>query len=82
MHPDHIGGLMEDGKPAFPNARYVTGQAEYDFWAADKMKDNRVGELGLDGTIAPVSGVLPMAMDALSRGLGVVCPAANGGEAA
>ena len=31
MHPDHIGGLMEDGSPAFPNARYVTGQAEYDF---------------------------------------------------
>ena len=41
-----------------------------------------VGELGLDGTIAPVSGVLPVAIDALSRGLGVVCPAANGGEAA
>ena len=32
FHPDHIGGLMEDGKPAYPNARYVTGQAEYDFW--------------------------------------------------
>ena len=35
MHPDHIGGLMEDGKAAFPNARYVTGSTEYDFWAAD-----------------------------------------------
>ncbi|MCB1382739.1 MAG: MBL fold metallo-hydrolase [Notoacmeibacter sp.] len=33
MHPDHIGGLVEDGKPAYPNARYVTGQTEYDFWA-------------------------------------------------
>ena len=33
MHPDHIGGLMEEGKPAFPNARYVMGQKEYDFWA-------------------------------------------------
>ena len=32
LHGDHIGGLMEEGKPAFPNARYVTGQAEYDFW--------------------------------------------------
>lgn len=32
MHGDHIGGLMEGGKPAFPNARYVTGQTEYDFW--------------------------------------------------
>jgi len=36
MHPDHIGGLMEDGKAAYPNARYVTGSTEYDFWAADE----------------------------------------------
>ena len=32
-HPDHIGGVMEDGKPLFPRARYVIGQIEYDFWA-------------------------------------------------
>jgi len=32
FHPDHIGGLMEDGAPAFSNARYVAGQVEYDFW--------------------------------------------------
>ena len=35
MHGDHIGGLMEKGEPAFPNARYVTGQTEYDFWTND-----------------------------------------------
>ncbi|MEL6679295.1 MAG: MBL fold metallo-hydrolase [Pseudomonadota bacterium] len=35
MHPDHIGGMMEDGAPAFPNARYVTGSAEYNFWSDD-----------------------------------------------
>lgn len=34
MHGDHIGGLTgEDGTPTFPNARYVTGQVEYDAWA-------------------------------------------------
>jgi glyoxylase-like metal-dependent hydrolase (beta-lactamase superfamily II) len=32
-HADHIGGLMEDGRPLFPKARYVIGQIEYDFWA-------------------------------------------------
>ena len=38
MHPDHIGGLMTGGNPTFPNARYVTGQAEYDFWSGkDKL---------------------------------------------
>jgi len=35
MHPDHIGGLMQEGKAAYPNARYVTGNAEYDFWSAE-----------------------------------------------
>ena len=32
-HPDHIGGLVgEDGKPTYPNARYVFGEVEFDFW--------------------------------------------------
>lgn len=31
-HPDHIGGLVEGGKPVFPKARYVFGAAEFDFW--------------------------------------------------
>lgn len=32
MHGDHIGGLMTDGAATFPNARYVTGSAEFDAW--------------------------------------------------
>ncbi len=35
FHPDHIGGLMEGDDPAFPNARYVTPRAEFDFWHAN-----------------------------------------------
>ena len=31
-HPDHIGGLLEDGEPAFPKADYMFGQREFDFW--------------------------------------------------
>jgi glyoxylase-like metal-dependent hydrolase (beta-lactamase superfamily II) len=31
-HPDHIGGLLDAGKPVYPNARYVFGAAEFDFW--------------------------------------------------
>lgn len=34
-HVDHIGGLKENGKPLFPNARYVIGATEYDFWAPE-----------------------------------------------
>lgn len=32
FHPDHIGGLMEDGQPIFRNSRYVTSATEFDFW--------------------------------------------------
>ena len=35
FHPDHIGGLMEDGRPLLANARYVTNQVEYDFWSPE-----------------------------------------------
>lgn len=32
-HPDHIaGGVGAQGKPAFPNGRYVLSQREWDFW--------------------------------------------------
>lgn len=48
MHPDHIGGLMEGGAPAFPNARYVTGQTEYDFWAGMDPESNGVAKLVAD----------------------------------
>jgi magnesium chelatase family protein len=41
-----------------------------------------LGELSLDGTLNPVSGVLPAAIGASARELGLVCPAGQGGEAA
>lgn len=45
LHGDHIGGLMEESGPAFPNARYVTGQAEYDFWT-DTTREGTAAENG------------------------------------
>jgi len=41
-----------------------------------------LGELGLDGALSPVAGVLPAAINAGASGLGLICPAAQGGEAA
>jgi magnesium chelatase family protein len=38
-----------------------------------------LGELGLDGSIAPVAGVLPAAIGANSRDEGLICPAAAAG---
>jgi magnesium chelatase family protein len=41
-----------------------------------------LGELGLDGRCSSVPGCLPAAMAALSRDMGLICPEANGAEAA
>src|SRR4026207_614057 len=37
-----------------------------------------LGELALDGSIAPVAGVLPAAIGATGRGQGLVCPGPRG----
>ncbi|KQT46189.1 AAA family ATPase [Aureimonas sp. Leaf454] len=41
-----------------------------------------LGELSLDGMIASVAGVLPAAMGANAQGMGLICPADCGAEAA
>lgn len=45
-HPDHIGGLVVAGKTTYPNARYVFGEVEFDYWRkgdniAEARKANR-----------------------------------------
>ena len=57
LHGDHIGGLMEAGAPAFPNARYITGQVEYDFWSSE----DRIGTGAENGHKGVVSKVVPLA---------------------
>lgn len=50
---------------------------------ADLSDDYLVmGELALDGSIQPVSGVLPAAMSAVAQEKGLICPQMNGPEAA
>jgi len=48
-HPDHIGGNTDaEGKPAFPNARYVVWKDEWDFWTsgqAEQRLDEHVREV-------------------------------------
>ena len=57
MHGDHIGGLMEKDAPAFPNARYVAGKVEYDFWTSDA----RVGTPAENGHKGVLGKVKPLA---------------------
>jgi len=50
---------------------------------ADELANYLVlGELGLDGRVAAVAGVLPAAIAANAGGKGLICPGPQGGEAA
>jgi magnesium chelatase family protein len=53
----------------------IVPQDALDGWAA-------IGELNLNGEIAPVAGALPAAVAANAMGLGLICPQACGPEAA
>ncbi|MBI1415793.1 MAG: MBL fold metallo-hydrolase [Limimaricola sp.] len=49
MHGDHIGGLTDaNGAETFANAAYITGQTEYDAWAA--MNDD-----GFEAKVRPLA---------------------------
>jgi glyoxylase-like metal-dependent hydrolase (beta-lactamase superfamily II) len=39
MHGDHVGGLVADGKPAFPNATVRAAKQEADFWLSKAHLD-------------------------------------------
>jgi glyoxylase-like metal-dependent hydrolase (beta-lactamase superfamily II) len=51
-HPDHIGGLMTDGKPTYPNARVVFGEVEFDFWKKGIVREARKENLEMFNRIA------------------------------
>lgn len=48
MHGDHIGGVAGEAGPTFANARYVTGQVEFDFWAGQANE-------GFDAKVRPLA---------------------------
>ena len=51
-HPDHIGGAITPfARPAFPQARYVLSEIEWEFWTASRTDLNalRVPQMAKDG---------------------------------
>jgi magnesium chelatase family protein len=57
--------------------------AAMDVLPSDEMcRYAALGELALDGVLTPVAGVLPAAVHASARGVGLICAKAQGGEAA
>ncbi|HWE16927.1 MAG TPA: MBL fold metallo-hydrolase [Hyphomicrobiaceae bacterium] len=53
-HPDHIGGLTDQGgKPTYPNARYVFGEVEFDFWRkGENVREARKANLDMFKQVA------------------------------
>lgn len=45
-HSDHMGGcLLDDGRPAYPNARYLIGAQEFAYWMGPEIDaDNPLGK--------------------------------------
>lgn len=71
MHGDHIGGLMQDGAPTYPNASYVTGQIEYDHWA-------KAGNERFDQNMRPLAEKTTFINDGASVASGITAMAAFG----
>ena len=66
-HPDHIGGNTDDeGRPVFPDARYVMWKGEWDFWTsgqAETKLDEHVRERQLKfarKNLPPIQGRLEL----------------------
>ncbi|WP_170526046.1 MBL fold metallo-hydrolase [Ruegeria arenilitoris] len=76
MHPDHIGGMTTNDAATFPNARYVTAAAEYDFWSAQEA-GNRVGDL-VAANVTPMAEKMSFIEDGGEVASGVTAMAAFG----
>lgn len=40
LHPDHVGWNLTDGRPTFPNARYLISKTDYDYWTRPEVLEN------------------------------------------
>ncbi|MCI0841554.1 MAG: MBL fold metallo-hydrolase [Chloroflexi bacterium] len=40
LHPDHVGWNLTDGRPTFPNARYLAPRSDYEYWSRPDVLAN------------------------------------------
>ena len=56
FHPDHIGGIITDEIPNFPNARFHLHEKEWEYWTTAKsVNENPLFKLFVDNNIKPLS---------------------------
>ena len=72
MHGDHIGGILRDNKPAFPNADLTLSEKEYDFWTSEaemlKRPENNRGNFKLAQNVLQAYAAKVKRCDPLSIG--------------
>jgi glyoxylase-like metal-dependent hydrolase (beta-lactamase superfamily II) len=79
-HPDHIGGLLEDGELAYPNARLMIGRREFDEWmSGDRIPPQRAEnrQMFLD-LVAPLADRFRYLEDGDRVASGITAEAAHG----
>lgn len=56
-HLDHVAGIMENGRPLFPNARYVISGTEFDFWSPEGKHSGEMQKLAdvFRSSVVPVA---------------------------
>lgn len=79
-HPDHIGGLLTDGAPTYPNASYAIGRVEYDWWTSDApIGTPREDQVGLiESNVVPLAEEMTFLEDGEDVVTGVTAVAAFG----
>lgn len=79
-HGDHIGGLVDDGKPRFPNARYVANEVENNFWThSDRMSGPTEGNAKLvQSNVKPFADKTTFIKDGANVVTGITAVAAYG----
>ena len=63
-HADHVGGLLLEGRPAFPNARHVVHEAEALFWLDPAWEDPERGPFRLPTHVADAARQVLPALEA------------------
>jgi glyoxylase-like metal-dependent hydrolase (beta-lactamase superfamily II) len=52
LHFDHVGGNLVDGRPAFPNARYLIAGDEWGYWSTYETDDHDYA--GIEASVRPL----------------------------
>jgi glyoxylase-like metal-dependent hydrolase (beta-lactamase superfamily II) len=75
LHADNIGGLLEDGRPTFPNAsKYFVGEKEYRFWSQEAGMGNADLAALVSNTLEPLTDKLSLVApgEAIAKGVKAV----------